>query len=993
MPSTTDAIKRIRKLTGHDDTINQIAWSPDQKTLASASYDNTIKLWDLTTGGVPRTLYGHRDWVSSVSWSPDGKYLASASGDNTIRIWDVEKQQMVGEPMSGHRRTIFAVAWSPDGRWLATASGDNYVGLWDVEGRRLVSVFKGHAAGVTCVAWSPNGKYIASGSIDHLVRIWDASNGRTVRLFEGHAGTVTGVAWSPDGIMLASSSHDMTVRLWGKQTGILEGHTDIVTSVSFSADNSFIASKSLDGTVRVWQCNNWQTVQEITELASVYWTAQLAFHPRQPFLATLGDEDRAIRIWKFNSDVLRDTTPTMGSVRYTNAKVVLLGDSGVGKSSLADVLRGKPFQPTESTHGRHVFRLESNESFDTNGSREIHEILLWDMAGQPSYRLLHQLHLNEIVVALVVFDQRSDTDPFAGVRHWDRALRNSRHIRGEHLPLTKYLVSARTDRGGVGVSKGRIENIIKDLAFDGYFETSAREGWAIAELSAAIRKSVNWENLPKVSSTILFQSIKNFLNRVREKGREENKLLYTIDQLYDSFLLDRKNMQHTSELRLQFETCIGLVESQGLIRHFNFSNQVLLQPEMLDAYASAIIAQAKDEADGLGVMAEEDALNGKFRMPEDERLADPDQEKSLLIATVADLLRHEIALRDEDDGVNFLVFPSQSTRAFPDRPDPDDKTVIYGFEGPVLNIYTTLAVRLWHTGLFESREMYENAVFFTVKDKAQCRVFLQPLEEGRAEMQLHFEGNVGQKVRLQVEEYTHAHLVRRALPDSVKPRHIFVCQRCHTAITQAQVDKRREYGHDWMNCPACEMRVSLRVMSDKVSASRSLVRQGMILELEKAADSERERQLALSVLQAKEKAEAFDIFLCHNNRDKEEVRRLCTQLREHGILPWLDETELIGGEDWQERIEDQIEKCKTLAFFVGKNGPGEWQRKELAFAMDREVRIIPVILPEAPRKLKLPMSIANMHRVDLSKNPPDTLKHLIRAITGKQSSGGGGETA
>src|SRR5258708_39489101 len=90
-----------------------------------------------------------------------------------------------------------------------------------------------------------------------------------------------------------------------------------------------------------------------------------------------------------------------------------------------------------------------------------------------------------------------------------------------------------------------------------------------------------------------------------------------------------------------------------------------------------------------------------------------EQEKLLLIAMVEDLLRYEIALREQGDDGAYLVFPSQSTRENPDLPNPEGKAVIFGFEGPVQNVYATLAVRLSHSGLFQKKELWKNAVTYT----------------------------------------------------------------------------------------------------------------------------------------------------------------------------------------------------------------------------------------------------------------------------------------
>src|SRR6185369_13510172 len=203
----------------------------------------------------------------------------------------------------------------------------------------------------------------------------------------------------------------------------------------------------------------------------------------------------------------------------TNAKVVLVGDTGVGKSGLALVLTGKPWIETGSTHGRCVWILDSNEIETDKGVKETREILLWDLAGQPDYRLIHQLHLTEVAIALVVFDSRSQTDPFAGVRHWDRALRQAQRVQSGSLPPTqKYLVAARVDVGRIGASIERIEAVRQDLNFDRYFETSAKEGWGIKELAEAIRNGIDWQALPSVSSTELFQDIKTFLVAEKESG-------------------------------------------------------------------------------------------------------------------------------------------------------------------------------------------------------------------------------------------------------------------------------------------------------------------------------------------------------------------------------------------------------------------------------------------------------------------------------------------
>ena len=121
-------------LSSHSDAVESLAFSPDGKTLASGSLDNSIILWDMATRqplGAP--LMGHISGVWSVAFSPDGKTLASGSRDRNIILWDVPTRRPLGAPLTGHSDLVKAVAFSPDGKTLASGGNDHSVMLWDVD--------------------------------------------------------------------------------------------------------------------------------------------------------------------------------------------------------------------------------------------------------------------------------------------------------------------------------------------------------------------------------------------------------------------------------------------------------------------------------------------------------------------------------------------------------------------------------------------------------------------------------------------------------------------------------------------------------------------------------------------------------------------------------------------------------------------------------------------------------------------------------------------
>jgi WD40 repeat protein/class 3 adenylate cyclase len=817
-------VKLVRTLRGHTGWIGRIAWSPDGRMLASPSEDGTIRLWDTETGECVRTLKGHTNSVISVAFQPSGRILASASDDRTIKLWETASGGAI-RTIEGHSGSVKSVAFKAPGHVLASASVDTTVKLWESSTGRLVRTLEGHRNWVNVVAFDPSGRTLASASNDETARVWDSATGILLRILDGHSQAVFDMAFSPEVTILASAGADRTIKLWEPATGkllrTLEGHANEVFSVDFLFDGRLIASKGYDNTVHLWNAQTGEALITLEELTTDAWPPGLAFHPSMPLLATVGSDpgtpwktcDRLIHIWELDLAVLLGEAAEP-SAHYVNAKMVLVGDTGVGKTGLSLVLTDQPFEATDSTPGRRVWTFASSEVATGGNITQTREALLWDLAGQPGYRVIHQLHLNEVAVALVVFDARSETDPLAGVRHWERALRLAQQRQGAAcVPMKKFLVSARNDRGGVSVSKERIQALLAEFQFDGYFETSAKEGWDIERLRDALEQAIAWEQLPEVSSSQLFADIKSFLLEVKKTGR----LLAPASQLYDDFTRQHPGLAtNVANLRDQFDTCIGRLENRDLIRRLTFGGYVLLQPELLDAYASAMVNTAKEEPDGLGSLAEEIALAGRFFVPKEQKITDSEQEQLLLHATVEELVRHDLALWENADDGRYLVFPSQFNRDYEDAPEPKGKAVAITFDGPVQSLYSTLAVRLGHSGLFTTgrAEMWRNASVFTAKAGGKCGLFLHEFAEARGRLILFYDDQASQETRFHFEEFVLAHANRRALDGTVELVRFFVCANGHP-VPDDYVKLLQARGKKEFNCPCGEV-VSLAEPKERI---------------------------------------------------------------------------------------------------------------------------------------------------------------------------------
>ncbi len=285
-------------LRGHHEWVGAVSFTPDGRGIVSGAGNHEItsetKLWNLRTSQAD-DLRGHTGSVELIAFSPDGAQLATAGYDQTIRLWDVRRGYRPMGMLAGHNGAIRHLAYSADGATLVSAGDDQIVMFWDVASGKERSRLTGYdvlalapqigcfatrepgegkiairnlATGeprgflevdngwTMCATFSPDGQTFAVGGFDRMIGIYQLAAAKPSSSLSGHREYLIAIAFSPDGRWFASASQDRTVKIWDLKTGrekcSLIGHTGPVTSITFAPDSRRLVSGSYDKTIRVW---------------------------------------------------------------------------------------------------------------------------------------------------------------------------------------------------------------------------------------------------------------------------------------------------------------------------------------------------------------------------------------------------------------------------------------------------------------------------------------------------------------------------------------------------------------------------------------------------------------------------------------------------------------------------------------------------------------------------------------------------------------------
>lgn len=783
------------------------AWSNDGDLLVTR-VKGGVAAWDAETGHALREFH-HRGRIEGLSIHGD---KLAVVGDDRLTIWSLETGDQLVDvegpaPLNG-------IAWSPNGKTLAGFSRGGDVFLWDA--RRLneprtisMRAIRSSLNDILlAISWSNDSRRLAGASYYTWVFDSVAGDGGT---FESDSG-VYDIAWSPrrgSNIVAAATSRN-TVEIWDAASSRLltrlEAHSEQV-GVAFSTDGRFLASIGRSEGMIVRRCRDWARVAQAPAFSEVGTTASLAFRPRRHEIAFPQPATRTIQLWRLDKSKLEKRARRASTVAYKSAKIVLVGDSGVGKTGLGWRIAHEQFKEHSSTHGQQFWVVDQLSARRGGTQREA---VLWDLAGQPDYRLIHALFVDDADIALLLFDPTHPTNPLHGVEFWTKQLRLCRPALGDPEksagPIAA-LVAARTDRGTARLTKEELADFADRCGLAGPFYTSALSGEGVDDVVAWLSATIPWDRKPATITSSSFKKIKDLALVIKERLHQGGKAILTTADLRDVLEREKRSKFPIDEI----DAAVGHLANHGyvsILRTSKGDSKILLLPELLNNLAASFVLEARKNRKGLGSLREQDLLESNYEFRELDHLSDDDKE-IMIDSTASMFLKHNICFRESDplNNQSYLIFPELINLKRPLIDDDDtEEDVSYLVVGSIENVYSSLVVLLGYTNTFARTNQWRNQARYEVGDGLVCGFRLEQEDTSELSFVLYFGKLVGEAVRGLFRSLFETFLSRHEV--TMQRFEPIVCSRKHV-LNRSVVRELAAAGEREAFCNRCGERLAL----------------------------------------------------------------------------------------------------------------------------------------------------------------------------------------
>lgn len=670
----------------------------------------------------------------------------------------------------------------------------------------------------------------------------------------------------------------------------------------------------------------------------------------------------------------------MGSrtAKYASAKIVLLGNAGVGKTALGWCLAGGKFTSHPTNHPLQFFMLRDLSKALRDGTQR--DAVIWDMASHPDYRLIHPLATGDANLALIVFDPTVRPDPLAPVAYW---LEHQEASRRRRCPVI--LVGARTEVGAPALTKKELRDFSRaNGVLGGYVSTSAATGEGIRELKNRIKSLLNSVGVNPTAVSAHFNAIKNALLELKQQ-RHRSSPVFSPEQLL-------KRLQKTGLRGVTIEELLETVPQLANWGHLRLLGaaqapaRILIAPELFDGLAASLVREARQHPQGLGVLEEELVLANDFQFSDLRGLSRSNQKLMLRSVVLAFLERNLTlrCLREVVEQKSLLFFPDLVSIKRPKLSDglQVQEGASYTVRGDIEHLFSTLVVSLGYTSMFKKTEHWHDLARYEMHDGPICGLRIEDVREGELDLVLFFDVKSDHPSRSVFQALVEKFLVRRNLLylryDPI------ICADCKHQLDRKTVRDRLQDHKDWAHCTNCGASLSLGQATESSHLTRPEMRK---LEEQEWVVEGRSR-FARAAFELKEYAGAQrllrpECFISYAWGDREHERwvehTLAIDLQTAGVAVVLDRWENARIGMSVPRFVERIEKCDRVIVVGTPLYRRKYENKDTStgYVVAAEVDMISgrMLGTEDEKKSVFPALLSGEERRSL----PPLLRHRVYA--------------
>jgi len=845
----------------------RVLFSPSGELLVFLYTNGVVNTWNIATKAPDWSVNLEHKECFDVCFSPDGQALAVRSPDKLFvldaKSGAILQHAPLGGPDSG------GLGWSSSGI-IATGEPDGRILFLDATDLTHV----GHVdhtycpQGIFALEFSPDGDWLISGgkgegnvAISHIPAGVLGDRAYT-RAAPYHRGSVLDFAFRPNSRQVASASSDGTIVIFQIDTGVLvtrlEGHASAVVHIGFSFDGRLLVSRAHDGAVILWSADSWEVVLRFNDFPAH--APNPTFSPRAHTLVLPTSSGIGVELISLDIDLLLHRPSTEKMSHTTTAKVVLLGEGGAGKSCLALRLAEDRYCEQPPTHAMRFWTITTDSAPTDNDKqkKQRRELVVWDLAGQDEYRLVHPLFLADTQLAVLAFEPRRGSAAEAEVTAWnDHLLDDDERAQAP----CRILVGTKVDDEHAPEDREAIERLRGHTGALTYVATSARSGRGIGQLRQTIVTNIDWAIVGATSRPVVFERIREHIDRVRQTGR----MILPLAEIESEMLAS--NDAEFGELDKQALHAVAWqLARQGFVARVRLTDGTLalvLHVEQIARYAGSLALLAKKSPHGVPALEIASLFGPAARfpgIPNDKRLR-KDQELAVLDSVIALLIERGMAFLHE----GLLVFPG----AFPSDKGvdaPNDRVLVpairYEMSRPATDVYASAVAAIALSRRFGPARLGPGRADFGRTDEGLSRISIESGTPGklRFALALAFSPEVPDDLRRLLAGFLEDHLKLCGVQFIEKQTIRCVCD---YQFPHEIVEKRLVAGLSDVGCPECDTRTPLVPrQTDDGALSEP------ILALRKATEQQRDAsvhaiQMTMTTARISEKTPLPDLRILH----------------------------------------------------------------------------------------------------------------------------------